>query len=221
MADDPLPFDFEVVRKARVNDSITRLCSKSISPSNHLTLIGTGLYTHVAQRKGLVKDHNSTTADNKAFELHFLPLGGFKGTESSISRQSDKEVAAVYKELQEAVEAEAKAWKDHKAAAHNNTESTLDALTKKYGDLYHKAPATLKPSLVIRNNSKRKHSKIMGDNGIEPAQKRTASFAPLPEPTRMNNNNVSKTSINTDLVRRGSGSGNMYDRDRDPRHRLR
>jgi hypothetical protein len=103
MTNNPPAIDAE---SGRINSKILELCSKPAPANTNPTLIGVGLYTHVAQPR---EDSNS------APKPVFLPLGGLNKVQSirpiNQQTQPDKEVAAVYKQLQEALEAEEKLWR--------------------------------------------------------------------------------------------------------------
>ena len=71
MTNNPPAIDAE---SGRINSKILELCSKPAPANTNPTLIGVGLYTHVAQPR---KD------SNPALKLEFLPLGGLNKVQST------------------------------------------------------------------------------------------------------------------------------------------
>lgn len=219
MANDPLALDVEVARKTGMNSDIVRLCSRNLSPDSDPTLVGIGLYTHIAQPKESVKDHSSASVDKHSQRVRFIPLGGYNRVQPSKLHQPDKEVAAIYKELQEAIEAEAKIWNDHKTVDDKQDEISLTALKKKYGDPYEMPSEGPVVHPSVRNQTKRKHSEMKGGKDNEPSQKRRVSFAPLLESRRLSLGSVAMSDRDADPAMPKSGSRNKYDISRDPRRR--
>lgn len=220
--------------EVRINSKILELCSKPAPANTNPTLIGVGLYTHVAQPR-----ENS----NSAPKPEFLPLGGLHKVQSirpiNQQTQSDIQVAAVYKQLQEALEAEEKIWKKHndpvgqrRDSSHDTSEPSIATLKKKYGDPVISGAMS---KLSIRDvSAKRRHSEIAGGSSKadEPQQKRKMSLADLTELRRKSAGDITKSTGDTGksagdidifgnpkVTRRGSESKNMYDKERDPRRK--
>lgn len=153
-----------------------------------------------------------------------MPLGGPRKVAPSKTRESpNKELAALHKELQDAVRAEEKIFNDGRAAAEERGEApkdaynmSLDALKSKYGTI-NDPPSTM--SMASRSKDKRRHSEHTGSTMDEAAKKKTrASFAPGVDVRRHSIGSVSSTGTE----RRGSGStANDYDIYRDPRRQRR
>jgi hypothetical protein len=221
MTTNPPAHNAENGHKVRINSEILELCSKPAPPGTNPTLIGVGLYTHVAQPR---KD------SNPALKLEFLPLGGLNKVQSTklINQQTqpDKEVAAVYRQLQKAVQAEEKICMKHGYTAgqrrdslHDTSEPSIATLKRKYGD-----PVTsgAKSELAIRNvSTKRRHSEITGSGSSkadEPQQKRKMSLAQITELRRKSAGDIDIFG-NSKVTRRVSESKNMYDEERDPRRK--
>jgi hypothetical protein len=238
MTNNPPAIDAE---NGRINSKILELCSKPAPANTNPTLIGVGLYTHVAQPR---EDSNS------APKPEFLPLGGLNKVQSirpiNQQRQPDKQVAAVYKQLQETLEAEENTWKRHNGpvgqrrdSSHDTSEPSMATLKKKYGD-----PVTsgAMSELAIRNvSTKRRHSEIAGgsSNTIESPQKRKMSLAQITELRRKSAGDIKKSTGdirksagdikknagdldifgNPKVMRRASESKNTYDKERDPRRK--
>ena len=233
--------DAENGREVRINSKIIELCSKPAPANTSPILIGVGLYTHVAQ---------PSKGSNSAPKPEFLPLGGSNKVQSirpiNQQTQPDKEVAAVYKQLQEAIEAEEKLWKRHndpvgqrRDSSHDTSESSVATLKKKYGDPVTNGATS---ELAIRNSSaKRRHSEIAGGSSKadEPQQKRKMSLQEITALRRKSTggneksiggneksaSNIEKSAGNIDIfgnpkvARRGSESKNTYDEIRDPRRK--
>jgi hypothetical protein len=131
----------------------------------------------------------------------------------------------VYKQLQEAIEAEENIWKRHndpvgqrRDSSHDTSEPSVATLKKKYGD-----PVTsgAMSELAIRNvSTKRRHSEIAGGSSkaIELPQKRKMSLAQITELRRKSAGDLDIFG-NPKVMRRGSESKNTYDEERDPRRK--
>ena len=221
-------------REVRINSRILELCSKPAPDKTNPTLIGVGLYTHVAQPR---EDSNS------APRPEFLPLGGLNKVQSirpiNQQTQPEKQVAAVYKQLQGALEAEEKIWKKHndpvgqrRDSSHDTSEPSIATLKKKYGDPVISGAMS---KLSIRDvSAKRRHCEIAGGSSKadEPQQKRKMSLAELTELRRKSAGDIGKSTGDTGksagdidifgnpkVTRRGSESKNTYDKERDPRRK--
>ena len=224
MSVDPLPPDVQAARKARINSDIIELCSKPTGVHTTPTARGIGLYTHVAGPKTANRNPHHHFADRDDGEVALLPLGGPRKAAPSKPREPPyKELAALYKELQDAVKAEEKIYDDLGAAAGARGDAendayrmSLDTLKKKYGDVNASVPESV-------HSENRRYSEISGTTNDEAPKRRKVSFAQLSEMRRESAASVPTATRDADPERRGSGSrmGNDYDVYRDPRRRRR
>ncbi|KAF2633259.1 hypothetical protein BU25DRAFT_405180 [Macroventuria anomochaeta] len=230
MSAEPLPPDVQAARKARINSDIIKLCSKPIPLYSHPTAHGIGLYTHVAGTKTVARNPHSAFADKRDGEVALLPLGGPKKiVPSKLHEPPNKELAAIYKELQDAVKAEEKIWSDMRVAADERGEApndayrmSLDTLKKKYGDVNAPPPESAMSQRDSKQQDKRRHSEVTGIPSGEAPKKKRVGFASQSELQRQSTD-ASMRERNSDAERRGSGSraGNEYDVYRDPRRQRR
>lgn len=213
--------------QARINSTITKLCS-SIAPSNtDPTLTGTGLYTHAVRSTKAAKGSRWGFTDKTGRQVDLLPIGGPNRYQpTKFQQELDREVAAVYQELQDAVEAEEKLSGEHKSAANQTKralgdvpEPSINALKVKYGSLYATQLDDAMSGLVIGDGAKRRHSDVVGETTNAPKQRKRVSFALEAEPRQRSAGDVSATGRDDEAMRRGSGSRNEYNIDRDPRRR--
>jgi hypothetical protein len=228
MGGDPVPPDAEAARKVRINSSIITLCSTRRPIYAHPSSQGIGLFTHVAGVKTVPKNPHSALCDQVDKEVALLPLGGPRKIAPSRTREPpNKALAALYKQLQDAVRAEEKIFNDQRAAAETRGEAPKDAykmslatLRDKYGGIND---APVETSVPSRPEPKRRHSEHASSTADETAKKkRRVSFAPEVELQRQSISSVSSTGRDAEAERRGSGSSaNNYDAYRDPRRQRR
>lgn len=217
MSTGPPPPDVQAARKARINSELIQLCSKPAPfwsiPSAH----GIGLYTHVAGPKTAGKNPHSSYADKADGEVALLPLGGpTKIAPSNLRDPPSREVAAVYKQLQDAVDAEEKIWSDMRAAADAEGEPANNAYRMSFAALQDKYGAVTASDEVVglrpdvERLHKRRHSEVMAGSNDETSERRRVRFA-----------SQSELRQGADTGRRGSDgkTGNEYDVYRDPRRR--
>lgn len=227
MSDDAVPPDVQAARKARFNSDIIKLCS--IPHVAHLRPIaqGIGLYTHVAGPKTAILNPHFDFVDNTDREVSLLPLGGPRRIQPHQSRDApNSELRALYKEVEDAVKAEEKIWSDQRAAAVERGESerdayrmTLDTLKRKYGDVVAPSPAFAQLQQHYGNRVPRRHSGATDITSGGPLSENEGSSATNSELRRKSTGNVAMPASNTNVIRRGSGSVNIYNMDRDPRLR--
>lgn len=206
MSIESLPPDVQAARKVRINSDIIKLCSKPVPPGFHPSVQGVGLYTHVADIKtaGPLND-----AEQGKEGVSLLPLGGPKRlAPSKFQEPPNKDLAALYKQLQEAVTAE------EQLSASNTHNPSLDLLNKKYGSI---SDNSLIPDTEPQDT--RRHSEA---TSTEASKRRKVSLATLTELRRKSADSTTGGRM-IDSERRGSGSksGNDYDVYRDPRRRRR
>lgn len=147
MGNDPHTLETEAARVARINRDLIKSCSQP-APSYIPLARGIGLYTHVAGPVIQPRNPHSQWASKPDNRVALLPLGGpHKIVASKIRVPPSKEVAALFKELRDAVQAEEKIWDDMKTAAvarkakvEEAYTMSFDALRKKYGDVHAPAP---------------------------------------------------------------------------------
>lgn len=227
MGADSVPPDVQTARNARINSDIVKLCSSRVPMWAHPSAKGIGLFTHVAGPKIMPKNPHVSYSDQVDREVALLPLGGPKKIVPSKTREPpNKALAAIYKELQDAVRAEEKIWSDMRAAAEERGDApkdayrmSLDTLKQKYGGVNDPVPERS----TSRPQDKRRHSEIAGSTNDEAKKKRRVSFAPALELRRQSVGSMSSTGRDTDAERRESGSraSNDYDVYRDPRRQRR
>jgi hypothetical protein len=208
MSNDALPPDVQAARKARINDDLIKLCSTPAPPYSLPTAHGVGLYTHVAGPKTASQNPHFNYTSKPDGEVALLPLGGPRKIIASKPQQSPNEkVAAVYKELQDAVSAEEKIWKDMRDAADTRGDSvndaytmSLDALKRKYGDLDAPEEGDM-PHLVSTPHDKRRISAATGDTSDEALKRSKADSSSQQSDSRRPSGDVVEGE--TDMTRRG------------------
>ncbi|KAF3034894.1 hypothetical protein E8E12_004341 [Didymella heteroderae] len=228
MGADSVPPNARAARQARINSDIAKLCSTRRPMWAHPSAQGIGLFTHVAGVKTVPKNPHASFCDQVDKEVALLPIGGPTKIAPSETREPpSKELAALYKELQDAVRAEEKIFDDQKAVAEERGKApkgayrmSLDTLKQKYGSVDDPPPATSIPS---RPKDKRRHSEFAGSTTDEVAKKRRRTrSAPEVDLRRPSFSSVSSAGRDADAERRGSGSSaNDYDVYRDPRRQRR
>ncbi|KAF1363879.1 hypothetical protein EJ07DRAFT_172781 [Lizonia empirigonia] len=224
MSTDQLPPDVQAARKARINSDIIKLCSIKpiyINP----TAQGIGLYTHVAGPKTASQNPHFEYADNANGEVALLPLGGpRKIVPSNRPREPlREEVAAVYKELQDAVKAEEKIWSEMRAAADAKGKNvrdaytmSLDTLKEKYGLVNTPQPESANQPTAQRYQRRHSEASSVADSG---ALKRLKTSNAPPSDLQRQNPRTSNGGAQTKPERRPSATatGNTYEASRDPR----
>lgn len=191
----------------------------------HPSAQGIGLFTHVAGIKTVTNNPHASLCDQVDKEVALLPIGGPRKIAPSKIRESpNKELVALYKELQDAVRAEEKIFEKQRAVAEERGgmpkgayRMPFDTLKKKYGTI-------IEPPLVIpplgQPQGERRQSENTGGTTDEPTKKkRKVNFAPESESRRHSISSMSSTGTE----KRGSGSStaNDYDVHRDPRRQRR
>jgi hypothetical protein len=219
-----VPPSVQGARKARINSDIVKLCSTRRPMWAHPSAQGIGLFTHVAGVKTVAKNPHASFCDQVDNEVALLPIGGPRKIVPSKTREPpSKELAVLYKELQDAVTAEEKIFEEQTAAAEERGEApkdaytmSLDTLKQKYGTV-NNPPSTI--YISSRSKDKRRHSENAGGTTEEVTNKKTmVSFAPEVNVRQPSISSVSSTGTE----RRGSGStANDYDVYRDPRRQRR
>ncbi|KZM28854.1 uncharacterized protein EKO05_0008560 [Ascochyta rabiei] len=226
MSTDPLPpepLEVQAARQVRIDSDIIKLCCKPKPPYTIPTVHGIGLYTHVAGPKIVQQNPHGIYADRDDGEVALLPLGG--PHKILPSKSLNKEVAAIYKKLQDAVQAEEKIWNDMRAAAEAKGEAAKDAykmsletLKKKYGDINTPTSESAKLQQDHSQQNKRRLSEAVGSGTDEVLKRRRVSFAQHSE-ARQQSTDVSMggTGTHEEKQERASKAGNMYEAYRDPR----
>ncbi|KAF3053671.1 hypothetical protein E8E11_010874 [Didymella keratinophila] len=132
--------DVQPTRKARVNSDIVKLCSTKRSMWARPSAQSIGMFTHVAGVKTVSKNPHASFCDQVDKEVALLPISGPRKVAPGKTREPPtRELAALYKELQDAVKAEEKIFEDQRAAAEGRGEApnaynmSLDTLKSKYG----------------------------------------------------------------------------------------
>lgn len=213
MSSDLVPPDVRAVRKARMNSNIIKLCSTPKVASVGPVAQGIGLYTHIAGPKTATLSLDSESIDNTDREVALLPLGGPDKIQPNKFREPlNMELAALYKEMQDAVKAEEETWHDQRLAAIEKCEQPRDetsfsTLKKKYGA---SVSATLQH--YDKDRDPRRRSVVVENTNAEVAKKRRVSFAPEPEPRRKSTGNVFMPYRRPNAERRESVSGSVYSR---------
>lgn len=231
MGNAALPPESQDTRQARINSDIIKACSINpiyIKP----TARGIGLYTHVAGPKTASQNPHYAYTDNFDGEVALLPLGGPKsaGRDCHTNREAPhKDVAAVYRELQDNVAAEEKIWADMRAAAEARGGKVEDAYVMSLATLRGKycrvgtqtqTQATAPESVAPKDaqTEKRRHSAISSVDDDEASKRRRVSLVSQDE-LRRQSLGSNMGAWQTDSQRRGSAgkTGNTYEAGRDPR----
>ncbi|KAJ4362608.1 hypothetical protein N0V95_001413 [Ascochyta clinopodiicola] len=226
MGTNPLSPDTQAARQVRIDSDIIKLCCRPEPPYTIPTVHGIGLFTHVAGPKLVQQNPQGIYADRNDGEVALLPLGGpHKIVPSKLREPPNEEVAAIYQELRDAVQAEEKIWNDMRAAAEAKGEPvndaykiSLDTLKKKYGDIDTPTPESTKLQQDHPHQDKRRYSEAAGTVPNEVLKRRKVSFAQHSE-ARRQSTDVSMGGIGMRVERQenaGKG-GNMYEAHRDPR----
>ncbi|KAH6642814.1 hypothetical protein C7974DRAFT_386206 [Boeremia exigua] len=227
MSNGPLPPDVQAVRKARWNSDMIKLCSTPKGIHTHPTAQGIGLYTHVAGPKTTRMNPHFASADSVDGEVALLTLGGPRQIRARRYREPpNAELMALYKELQDAVQAEEKIWSDQRIEAEKAGNSTkgvyrmsLDTLNKKYGDINARSAADAIPQVNDGDRDTRRHSGAATTTTGGSSRERRVSFASQPDSRRQTIGDILAARRNSISERRGSISSNEYHEDRDPRRR--
>lgn len=181
---DIVPPDIQAARKARINSDIVKLCSTKPPIWAHPSAQGIGQFTHVAGVKTVAKNPHASFCDQVDKEVALLPIGGPRKILPSKTREPpNKELAALYKELQDAARVEEKTFEEQRAAEEERGEAPKDAyrmslntLKMKYGTVNDPPAQTSIPS---RPKDKRRQSEQTNSTTDEAAKKkRRVSFAP-------------------------------------------
>ncbi|KAF3000908.1 ribosomal 40S subunit protein S13 [Curvularia kusanoi] len=163
--------DADAARKARINSDIVRECCKEAPPNTDPTLYSVGSYTHTASARNASDRPITDKSDPK---IRFLSIGGpNKIPQSKHPVQTDKEVAAVYEELQRAIEAQGK--------PSSVGTKPLPYLQAKHGNATPATSATplagAISQLAVRDRGmKRTHSDVAGSKASEPQPKRRHGY---------------------------------------------
>ncbi|KAJ4992778.1 hypothetical protein SVAN01_01824 [Stagonosporopsis vannaccii] len=227
MSAEAMPPDVRAARKARFNSDIIELCSTPLVTHSCPIAQGIGLYTHVAGPKTATLDSHLEFVDSTDREIALLPLGGPSKIQPNKFREPlDKELAALYKQVEDAVKTEEKIWHDQRMAAVERGEPvgeayrmTLDTLKKKYGHVVAFPPTSAALPQYRGDLDARKHLEASGCTNSGPSKDSRVSFTTVPELRRKSTGNLAMPGRNSNVERRGSGSINMYNQDRDPRLR--
>ncbi|KAF9701748.1 hypothetical protein EKO04_000107 [Ascochyta lentis] len=221
-----LPLDVQATHKARIDNDIINLCGKPKPLYTIPTAHGVGLYTHVAGPKIAQRNPQSSYADRADGEVALLPLGGpHKIVPSKLREPPNKEIAAIYKQLRDAVQAEEKIWSDMRAAAETKGEAAkdaykmnLDTLKKKYGDIDTSVSESAKLQLDRAKRDIRSLSEVTGEECVDVPKRRRVSLAEHLK-ARRQSTDVPVSGTDTHKERQGSASkaGNIYEAYRDPR----
>lgn len=222
MSATPVHPEAHAVRKARINSDIVKLCASPRPLWTHPSAQGIGLFTHVAGTKTVPRNPHLSFGDQVDKEVALLPLGGPKKIAPSKTREApDEELAALYRELQDAVVAEETIYNDQRAAAEERGEApkdayrmSLDTLKKKYGGVNDPPPEMSIPST---SREKRRHSDLASSENDSTAKRKSrVTFAPEVESRRQSISSMSSASRETDGERRGSGSKPSNSSDHNP-----
>lgn len=218
MSNDLPPVDVISARKARVNNDLVKICSTPVPSYFVPSARGIGLFTHVAGPKTAGRNPHFAFTSKPDGEVALLPLGGPRKVKPRKPLDTaNEEVAAVYKELQDAVQAEEKIWKDMRdkadargEVANDAYKMSLETLKKKYGSV--DAPEGVTPPLNHPEHNKRRASEATSDTDDEAAKRRRTSQPSGDAPVG---------GTDADAERRGSTdrTGNIYEAYRDPRRR--
>ncbi|KAJ8115018.1 hypothetical protein OPT61_g3235 [Boeremia exigua] len=223
MINESLPPDVQAARRSRMNSDIVKLCIRPRDPRTRSFAQGIGLYTHVAGSKASPNPPHLKFAEKANRKIELLPLGGPKRVQRSKFREArDKDLDAVYTELQNAVNAEEKNWSGQNDDELDEGEvSSLDALREKYGkygDANAPAPATVARQQDGKEGDTQRVSAAKSDSNSEATKQKRVSFAPQSEPRRQGTGSGVMPHNTPGSDRRGTAAANNnYHIDRDPR----